>query len=554
MSPVALLELVLVLLAAAILLSLIAGRLALPPAAALVIGGMALAILPGAPSLDLDPDLILVLFLPPLLLASAYFTVWRDFRAEWHPIMMLSIGAVVFTTFSVGAVARWIAPSLPWAACFALGAIVSPPDAVAAKAVLQRIHLPHRLMTILEGESLINDASGLVLYRFAVAAALTGSFSLADAAASFVWLSVAGVAIGLAVAWVADILFKRLADVHFIIVVSFLAAYASYIIAEKLHASGVLAVVACGILMGWRQHEVLDAQARTEAKTVWSLVVFILEALVFVLIGLSLRGVLMRMGGDVAGLWAGLPLAFGVTMAVIVSRLVWVFPAAYIPRWISPSLRKRDPIPTPKLPLVIGWAGMRGVVSLAAALALPVDFPGRDLILLASFIVILVTVLVQGVTLGPLIEALKLPQDIGPVRESLGEAHARALVSEAALKALEALVVAETGALEHPRLVEEYRIRARATARARDEGEALIGERQKHFSAALHAVTHARAELIKLHRSGQIHDSVLHNIETDLDLEELRLRRYAAPVIGQVVRVAVHQRRKATDPSAVAKH
>ena len=554
MSPVALLELVLVLLAAAILLSLVAGRLALPPAAALVIGGMVLAFLPGAPSLDLDPDLILVLFLPPLLLASAYFTVWRDFRAEWHPILMLSIGAVLFTTFSVGLVAHWIAPGLPWAACFALGAIVSPPDAVAAKAVLQRIHLPHRVLTILEGESLVNDASGLVLYRFAVAAALTGSFSLADAGASFVWLAIAGVAIGLATAMLADTLFRRLADVHYIIVVSFLASYASYIVAEKLHASGVLAVVACGILMGWRQHEVLDAQARTEANTVWSLVVFVLEALVFVLIGLSLRGVLLRMGGDLTALWAGLPLALGVTATVIVSRLIWVFPAAYIPRWISPSLRRRDPIPTPKLPLVIGWAGMRGVVSLAAALALPIDFPGRDLILLASFIVILVTVLVQGMTLGPLIKALKLPPETGPIRDTLGEAHARAMVSEAALKALEALTVAETGQLEHPRLVEEYRVRVRATARARDEGEALVSERQKHFSAALHAVSHARAELIKLHRSGRIHDSVLHSIETDLDLEELRLRRYAAPVIGQVVRVATIRRNKATTQPAPAKH
>ncbi|MBY0613179.1 MAG: Na+/H+ antiporter [Beijerinckiaceae bacterium] len=529
MTPLALLEFVLALLAAAIVLSLIASRLALPSAAALVIGGIALALAPGAPNVEIDPDLIMLLFLPPLLLASAYFTVWRDFSREWWPISLLALGAVTFTTFGVAWVAHLVAPSLPWAACVALGAIVSPPDAVAAKSVLQQLRLPRRLVTILEGESLVNDASGLVLYKFAVAAALTGTFHLGEAMTSFVWLAVGGVLIGFAMSMATEFAFKRLHETNYIIVTSFLAAYASYIAAETVHASGVLSVVTCGILMGWRQHEVLDAQSRTQAKAVWQLVVFVLEALVFVLIGLALRGVLTRKGGDATAILNALPVALAVTGAVIVLRLIWVFAAAYLPRLVSRAMRSNDPLPSVGVPFIIGWAGMRGVVSLAAALALPIDFPGRDTVLFASFMVIIVTVLVQGVTLGPLIRLFGISSLPEPPTETLSEAAARAAVAEASLKAIEQLVHGETGALIHPRLVDDYRGRARATARLRDEGEHLLEERRKHFTAALHAVTHGRAELIRLHRSGKIHDSILHSIETELDLEELRFRRFIEP-------------------------
>ena len=544
MTPVALFELVLALLGAAILLSLIAGRLNLPPAAALVLGGIALALVPGTPDVTLDPDLILVLFLPPLLLAAAYFTVWRDFRAEWRPILMLSIGAVTFTTVGVGVIAHLLLPELPWAACFALGAIVSPPDAVAAKAVLQHLSLPRRLITILEGESLVNDASGLVLYRFAVAATLTGSFSWSEAAGSFVWLAVGGVCLGLAIAFLADFLFRQLAEINAIIITSFLAAYASYIGAEWLHASGVLAVVACGIVMGWRQHEALDAQARTEARSVWGLMVFVLEALVFVLIGLSLRGVLDRLGFDGVALAHDLPAVLAVTVAVIVLRLIWVYPAALLPRLLRSAPLRQPPPPAGHL-LVIGWSGMRGVVTLAAALALPQQFPGRDFVLLASFAVIVATVLIQGTTLGPLIRALKIKPDEDATPGAMDEATARAAVAAASLKALEALVDGPDGSPQHPQLIEEYRVRAKITARARDEGEALTKRRLDHYKAALHALAHGRATLIALHRAGRIHDSVLHTIETDLDLEELRMQRFAAPVVGEVKRVATAARRKA---------
>ena len=518
MTSVAFFELVLALVAAALALSLVAGRLHLPPAAALVVGGMALALIPGVPAYTLDPSLIMVLFLPPLLLASAYFTVWRDFKASLTPILLLSIGAVVFTTAAVAVVAKWIMPSLPWAACVTLGAIVSPPDAVAAKAVLARVKLPARLVTILEGESLVNDASGLVIYKFAVAATLTGMFSGREAATSFVWLIVGGVALGLLVGLAWTELVKRLHDPSTIIASSFLGAWASYLLAEELHASGVLATVACGAVVGLRSHQVFNASIRVQAAAVWGLVVFVMEALVFVMIGLALRGVLDRHGGELNAMQAGLPLAIGVTAAAVAARFVYIGLAAYA----MPGRRDRPP---PRIAMIIGWAGMRGVVTLTAALALPLSFPGRDAILFASFVVILFTVLVQGVTLAPLIRLLKITPEPHAASEVLDLNAARIAVAEASLVSLEALTAEENGDLLHPRLADGYRRRIRAMSRLRDEGAALEVERSDHFAAALGALASGRGELIRLHRAKQIHDSVLRVIEDELDLEELRLLR-----------------------------
>ncbi len=528
MSAVALFELVLLLVGAALVLSLAASRLHLPAAVALVLGGMALALIPNLPTFTMDPDLILVLFLPPLLMGSAYFTVWRDFKAQLRPILLLSVGAVVFTTAVVGAVAKLMMPTLPWAACFALGAIVSPPDAVAAKAVLQRLSLPERLVTILEGESLVNDASGLVLYKFAVAAALTGSFSAADIGSAFVWLAVGGVTIGLlgGLAWTE--LVRRLHDVPTIIVSSFLGSWSSYILAERVHASGVLATVACGLVVGIRSHTVLNADTRVQSRAVWSLVTFVMEALVFVLIGLALRGVLHRGGdGEMTVVSNRLPMALAVTAAVVLARFVWIGLNIYGPR-LLPSRRDRHERVPHAIPVVLGWAGMRGVVTLMAALALPLDFPGRDTILFASFVVILFTVLVQGTTLAPLILALRVAKSTTAEAKYLNVTEARIAVTEAGLASLQTILVSETGEAMHPRLIDMYERRIRAMSRLRDEGLAAIEtERTDHFAAAIGALAESRDALIKLHRERKIHDSVLRTIEGELDLEELRLMRAA---------------------------
>ena len=521
-------ELVLLLMVASIALDLLARRLRMPPAAALILGGLVFALIPGMPALQLDPDLTLVLILPPLLLASAYFTVWREFRANIRIILQLAVGCVLLTTAGVGLVTHWMVPGLPWAACFALGAIVAPPDAVAAKAVLQRLSLPRRMVVLLEGESLVNDASGLVLYRFAVAAALTGTFDAGQAAISFVAVAVGGVAAGVACGFAAVFVLARLREPTLTVIASLLVAWGSYMFGEALHVSGVLSTVVCGLIMGWKQHEILTAETRTEANGVWGVVTFVFESLVFILIGLSLRGVVERIGGNG---WAVLtdfvPAAAAIVGAVILTRFMWIFPAVYLSRAVSVRLRRRDPTPPVAVPLVMSWAGMRGVVSLAAALALPEGFPGRDFILAATFVVILVTVLVQGATLAPLIRLLRLTDSGLQPSGMLSEAQARARVSAAALAAVETLSRNPDGTVLHPRLLDQYGYRARASARFSEASDVLEVHRVAHFSVVLAAVAASRAEILRLHRAGEVHDSVLHALERELDLEEMSARRFA---------------------------
>ena len=519
-------ELVLLLLAVVIGLELVARRMNLPPAAALIVGGIGLALVPHMPQIELDPDLALVLFLPPLLLASAYLTVWRDFVANLRIILQLAVGAVLFTTLAVGVVTHWVVPSLPWAACFALGAIVSPPDAVAAKAVLARVKLPPRVVVLLEGESLLNDASGIVLFRVAVAAGLTGAFDAWDTVLDFSVVAVGGVVVGVASGFATMALLGRLKDPVLVAVTSLLAAWVSYIAAERLHVSGVLSTVACGLVMGVRQHRVLDAATRTRSRSVWEVTNFVLESLVFILIGLSLRGVLQRLGGTWDSIIGLLPAVSAIVAAVVLSRFVWMVAATYIPRALIPALLRRDPYPPLAVPVVMSWAGMRGVVSLAIALSLPVGFPGRDFILATTFAVILVTVLVQGTTLGPLIRALHLGEFRLSGAETLPEHEARAHVALAQLEAVNRESEGHDGAHRHPRLVEQYAFRARASARFSAAPDKHEADRTEHFRVVLAAIAAGRAELLRLHEEGKVHDSVLHALEEELDLEEMSARRF----------------------------
>ena len=526
MTPVFRFEVILFLMAVVVALELLARRLRLPPAAALILGGIGLALVPDSPDVELDPDLALVLFLPPLLLSSAYFTVWRDFRANLRVILQLAVGVVAFTTFVVGVVAHWVEPSLPWAACFALGAIVSPPDAVAAKAVLQRLSLPPRMTIILEGESLVNDATGLVLYRFAVAAALTGVFNAGQAALSFGALAIGGVVVGLIMGWFITLALGRLKDPTLSVVASFLGAWASYIVGEALHVSGVLTTVACGLVIGWRQHAVFSAATRTQAEAVWKVIGFILESLIFILIGLSLRGVLQRLGGSWEAMAALFPAACAIVAAVVLTRFVWIFPAVYLTHALSVLMHRRIPYPPLAVPIVMSWAGMRGVVSLAAALALPETFPGHDFILAMTFTVILVTVLAQGATLAPLIRVLGLNKIPPGQSNTLPEAEARARMTVAQLAEVEKQSATEDGTQRHPRLVEQYSYRVRASARFSEAAGSLISDKRDHFTVVLAAIAAGRTEVLRLHRAGSIHDAVLHALEHELDLEEMSARRY----------------------------
>ena len=525
MSALGAFELVLMLLTVAVLLALAARRLHVPPAVAFVLGGMLLAITPGVRVLELDPDLYLSLFLPPLVQASAYFIVWREFRANLRPILLLAVGLVFFTAFAIGWLAKLLLPEVPWAAAFTLGAIISPTDTAVTTAVLARLRIPQRLVTILEGESLVNDASGLVLYRVAMVAAMSGQFSLAHAASSFVLLSAGGIVVGAAWGYGSVWLFRRLHDSNLEIAASFLVAWASYLTAEAVGVSGVLATTTGGLLMGWYQHETVSPQTRMQSRAAWSVAVFVLEALLFILVGLSLRGILARFDWHTATTLV--PLALLISLGVIAARLVWIFPATYLPRLLVPAIRRADPYPRPAMPLVIGWAGMRGAVSLAAALALPTNFPDRDPILLITFIVILVTLLIQGGTLSAVIRVLKLNLTVDS-KAAPAHARVRAAIAAVALRVIEERVADPLDGAIAADMVSEYRDRAGWLVRVHENAAAVRAERAARFALRREALAASRAELLRLYRLREIEDEALSVIEQELDLEEIKLRALIA--------------------------
>lgn len=515
-------ELLLVLVAASVGLAYIAQLIRLPMAVALVLGGMALAFFPGIGTVELDPDLALALFLPPLLQASAYRTDWPEFRSNLRPILLLAVGAVFFTAAAVAVVARLLAPDLPWWAAITLGAIVAPPDAVAAAAVLKQVKLPRRIVTVLEGESLINDASSLVLYRFAVAAVLAGTFSFGEGVLQFFAVAVGGTAVGWVVGRAAMWVFALLDDTLLDITVSLLAGFAAYLLAEQLHVSGVLAAVSCGLVLGRRQHAEFTGESRLSLAAVWGFVEFLLTALVFMLIGLQLRGIVGRIEGhDVQ--WLVL-LGTAVSATVIVSRFVWVFPAMWLPRVLSRRVRAQDPVPPWSHPVVLSWAGMRGVVSLAAALALPLRFPGRDIIVFLAFCAIFATLVLQGTTLGWLIRRLGVEED-DAAQAAPELAHARAELAAAALDAVQTHL-AQDGS-EHSEaaaeLVDEYAKRAERASVEGDDVEAKAGQLDAQQRLRLAAIDAARGKLSE--HTDQIAGEAHRQLGEELDLEEQQVRR-----------------------------
>ncbi|OJY06235.1 MAG: Na+/H+ antiporter [Rhizobiales bacterium 63-22] len=520
MNPVQVFELMIAMLCAIIALQYAARKLRLPPAVALLAGGSILAFLPGVPSVSLNPELVLIVFLPPLLMDGAYFTPLAHFRRHLAGIFSLAVGAVLFTTIVVAVVAHALMPTLPWAACAALGAIVSPPDAISAKAVLQRVRLPRRLSTLLEGESLLNDATGLVLFRFAIAAAATGTFSVVDALGTFFVLVLGGVAVGVAIGalWVLTV--RRLEDEYLIIAASVLTCWIAYLAGEMLHVSGVIATVTTGLISGWYQHVTFSASIRIRGTSFWTVVTFLLEAAVFILIGSALRGVVERAGGlPVIVDQMGLPILL-IVLAMIVARLLWVYGSDMVVGLLRRlGLTRRSPL-GPKAATILGWAGMRGVVTLAVALTLPETMPGRDFMLVTAFAAIFATVLIQGMTLGTLIRWLGV-KETEASHASLSLPQAEAALASAQLRTVEKHAFGEDGALIHPRLLEQYQRKASNTATYSENVDQFAADLEAHFSVVLAAIAAGRAELIRLHRAGEIDDETLHELERDLDLEEL---------------------------------
>ncbi|MBB4349361.1 Na+/H+ antiporter [Aliirhizobium cellulosilyticum] len=508
------------LLMAVIVLALAARKLRLPPATALISGGVALAFIPGIPAIAVDPNLIMVAFLPPLLLSSAYQTVWLDFKQYFASITSLAIGAVAFTTLTVGCVVHWLRPDLPWSATFALGAIVSPPDAVAAKALLERVRLPNKVTAVLTGESLVNDASGLVLFHFALAATMSGSFNAPTAFGEFLLVSLGGIAVGMVLGWLALRLLQQFGTSELVVTGTLLLAAISYMISDGLGFSGVLATVTTGLMLGWQQHEIFSAVVRIRTQAFWRILVFLLQSLLFILIGLSLREALHRFESVGEGVRVLAVPVICVVVTVIVARFTWMIGSDLL--WaallrLGFKLKHRPSIP---VTIIVSWAGMRGVVTLAAALSLPMTFPGRDLILASAFGVILVTVLIQGSTLPLLIRLIPSLKPQSASRIAMEEEKVRLRVAR-----VQAQFFASH--LASTEKIADNGSNPLAGAKSDDPGEMWPDAEEKrtltieHFHAVLAAVRAARAEVLSMYRAGQVSDKVMKDIEEDLDLQEI---------------------------------
>jgi Na+/H+ antiporter len=506
-------------------LAVLARIVGVPYPVTLVAGGSVIGFLPGVPSVELDPDIVLLIFLPPLLYGAAFFTSVRDLRRNARPIALLSIPLVAVTMVAVALVAHHVV-GLDWGPAFVLGAIVSPTDAVAPAEIMRRIGAPRRLISVVEGENLTNDWTALVLYRFAVTAVVTGSFSIWEAIPKFVATGVGGVVIGLAAGWVIRSVRARIDDPPTEITISILSGYAAYLPAEELGLSGVIAAVTTGLYMGWHTPQLTTPLMRLQGISVWEILMFLLNAILFLLVGLQLPGVLDDLSGPTAG-----ELAFWgllVSVVVIGVRLVWMFTIPYLIRAVDRRAVQRERRSSPGERLAIGWAGMRGSVSLAAALAIPLQidagtaFPERDLIIFLAFAVILVTLVGQGLTLAPLIERLGIVDDGVEERE---ERLARVRLAEAGIARIE-----ELGEPDWISPESVGRARAQLDYRRRRFGALVDGdgdgyeERTDAWRRLMYDLYDSqRAALIGMRNRGEISDEVRRKIERDLDLEESRL-------------------------------
>jgi monovalent cation/hydrogen antiporter len=485
----------------------------------LVLGGVVMGFIPGLPHVQLPPAVVLVAVLPPLLYSGAFFTSLRDLRANKRPISYLAFGLVGATMAVVGVVAHdWI--HLPWAVAFTLGAIVSPTDALAATEITRRLGAPRRIVSIIEGESLVNDGTALVLYKAAIGAAVGGTFSLFDTSGRVVLNVVGGIAIGLAVGWVVRQIRRRLDNPPIEVAIAVLSGYLAYLPADAAGVSGVLAAVTIGVYMGWYTPELTNERTRLSGDAFWEIFVFLVNALVFVLVGLQLRPILDGLTGSSAKI---AEYAVLVCAAVIVTRVVCLPIFAYVPRFLSRRIREHDPYPPWQYPVLISWTGIRGAVSLVAALALPIDFPDRELILFLTFSVIVATLVLQGLTLPALIRVLNISDDGGAERE---ENKARIKAAEAALARLDELVA--DGAVREDtaeRLRGQFTFRARRfRARFDDEDDGAIEEQSQAYQRVVRELLAAeQAALLNLRNERIVDDNVVQRVQRDLDLEAARL-------------------------------
>ncbi|MEP7128291.1 MAG: Na+/H+ antiporter [Chitinophagales bacterium] len=515
------------------LLSVVADKIKLSHPIMLVLAGLLIWLIPGMPVIKLDPDVVFLIFLPPLLYAAAWSTSWNDFWAYKRPIGLLAFGLVVATSTIVAYFSVWLIPGFTLALGFLLGGIVSPPDAVAANSVLKSMKIPRRVSILLEGESLVNDASSLIIFRFAIAAVITGQFSLIAATGQFFIVAIMGVVVGLIIGQVVYGIHRFLPTTPNVdTALTLIAPYLAYLIAEHFHFSGVLSVVAAGLFLSIRAARIFSYEARLQAIGVWSTLVFILNSVVFVLIGLQLPQII----GDLDGATLLQAVQFGTALSVliIIVRMAWVFPGAYLPLILFRSIRKREPWPNWKGVFIVGWSGMRGVVSLASALAVPLimqdgsAFPFRNLLLFITFFVILVTLVVQGLSLPWIISLLKIPVTED---DSAEEKKLRIQLAYSSIEKIEASYSSKDAtrdALHHIKTKYERRIdhinQRMLTADSSGHSTEVFHEFNK---LQVELVNYERAQLTSLRHNKKFSEEVLRKLEYELDLEEAVLRRQA---------------------------
>ena len=507
-------EVIISLLLGGAVLAAAARRIGAPYPALVAVAGAALALIPGVPTIVLDPELALALFVAPVLVDAAFDASPRDLRANWRPIASLALGAVALTIVMVAVAARMLVPEMPWAAAIALGAIVAPPDAAAATTVLKQLRPPHRLLTILEGESLFNDASALLVYRLAVGATVVGAFSPWSVLPTLAIVTVGSMALALVLSRVTIAVMSRISDVGTAVVFQFCGTFFVWILAEQLHLSGIITMVVYAMAASRRASNIIPARIRIPSWAVWEVAVFVLNVLAFILVGFQLKSIAERVGGA-AGQYA--VIAATVCAVVMLARIAWVTGAAALSRWrcrprTDGTAGPRDAVGlSAKSAAVVGWCGMRGTVTLAAALALPTTFPFRDLILSTAFGVTLGTLVLQGLTLRPLLIRLKLADD-GAVDHEIRLARVETL--RAAVAATAPHVEADPGALVRQR----YELQLlRAETESVTEEDAPSGE-----AAVVRAGIEAqRRRLMALRSEGTIGDAAFQRIEEELDWTEL---------------------------------
>jgi CPA1 family monovalent cation:H+ antiporter len=507
----------------------VARRWNIPPPILLVLTGVLLALVPGLPAVRLAPELVLLLVLPPLIYSSAVAMSWREFRFNLRPISLLAVGCVVFTTIAAAAATHWLL-GLSWPVGFVLGAIVSPPDAVAPLAIARRMLLPRRILVILEGEGLANDATALILYRFAIVAVSAGAFSLGTAAGEFALIIAGELLWGIAVGWLMLRVRRWVAEPQIEILLSILTPFVAYWPPAELGGSGVLATVVAGLYVSWNGSSMISAATRLQGIFFWDVLVYLIEGLVFLITGLQARTFIMGLGAYSLSALAGSAAVVSVT--VILARFVWMYPATYLPRWLVPAIARNDPAPPWQWPFVLGFTGVRGIVSLAAALAIPFTmddgrpFPDRDLILFLTFAVILVTLVGQGVTLPAVIRWL-----------GLAKAGARELQTDRSEELLARHGAIEAATERLDQLAAERQLPADVVRALRTK----LGDRLRHFEPArrhgenednrtaaadeveLALITAERERINELYRRGTLKDEARRRLERELDLREANL-------------------------------